>query len=442
MYCCKCGKTIPDEALFCSYCGSRQQAVCSSCGTVLAADAAFCHKCGTQVNSAAAAAPAPKRFVASGSSTSKHVYGCSEKQNDMVYVEGKGLYYLYDCNLYLLSEGESTPKNLTRYHNKDGWSVGLNYYNEALWFNRHFYSAKDDNYHNHLVRYDVETGEKGIFIEDLPVSGYQDFDSYHRMIVRDGLLYYIWSSYNENYLMVVNLDNGAIIKRELPKLRNKDVCDEWKTAYREACSYDISVDRPDDTLSFAGLYLHGDYGYAVHAGYAAFNIRFRLDDPSKFEFLPFNSCSAYKREAGMISVYHDDTLVGCGGCENEMFATTPVGPSYVGETVKHFSMQREYDTNEYQGISGSENGHGWWRVGSRYFLNRFMVDMEKMEYRKLPFSIFALDFHEMPDGSVWIRGCHSYAKNDRALYHLPANCWEKIRMPEELDRYRVCYLGS
>lgn len=437
MFCCKCGKTIPDDALFCSYCGSRQQVTCGSCGAALATDAVFCHKCGTPVNRAAAETLASKSFAASGGKVSEHIYGCSEKQNDLLYVDGKGIYYLNDCNLYFLAVGESKPKNVTRYHNKDGWSVGLNYYNGALWFCRHLYATDDRDCVNNLIRYDVKTGEKSNFIENLPVSSAQDFADYHRMIVRDGLLYYIWSDYKESYLMVVDLDSGAIAKREMPRLRNKDVCEEWKTAYREECGSDISEERPDDPVIFSGLYLHGDYGYAVHAGYAAFNIRFRLDDPSKFDFLPFNSCSSYKKEAGMISVYGDDTLVGCGCYNGEPFATTPIGPGFVGESRMHFNMQRDYGVDEYQGIYGAEDGKGWWRAGSKYFLNRFMVDMEEMKYKKLPFAMFALDFHEMPDGSVWIRGSHERTGDD-GLYHLPANCWEKIRMPEELERYRVC----
>ena len=46
MICNKCGKTIVDDAVFCSYCGAKQELSCEECGTKLPQDARFCHKCG------------------------------------------------------------------------------------------------------------------------------------------------------------------------------------------------------------------------------------------------------------------------------------------------------------------------------------------------------------------------------------------------------------
>lgn len=49
MYCKRCSKEIPDEALFCCFCGEKQQTICADCGTELVADAIFCHNCGGKV---------------------------------------------------------------------------------------------------------------------------------------------------------------------------------------------------------------------------------------------------------------------------------------------------------------------------------------------------------------------------------------------------------
>ena len=48
MYCNKCGKELVSGALFCSFCGAKQIAVCANCGTELMSGALFCHKCGTK----------------------------------------------------------------------------------------------------------------------------------------------------------------------------------------------------------------------------------------------------------------------------------------------------------------------------------------------------------------------------------------------------------
>lgn len=47
MICEKCGKNIPNDAVFCSYCGTRhERKVCRACGTELKNEQLFCHVCG------------------------------------------------------------------------------------------------------------------------------------------------------------------------------------------------------------------------------------------------------------------------------------------------------------------------------------------------------------------------------------------------------------
>lgn len=49
MICGKCGKTIPDGAIFCCWCGGRcAEKVCATCGTELRGDQLFCHECGVR----------------------------------------------------------------------------------------------------------------------------------------------------------------------------------------------------------------------------------------------------------------------------------------------------------------------------------------------------------------------------------------------------------
>ena len=51
MICRKCGKTISDDAVFCSYCGERcDKKVCTACGTELREEQLFCHVCGLRWN--------------------------------------------------------------------------------------------------------------------------------------------------------------------------------------------------------------------------------------------------------------------------------------------------------------------------------------------------------------------------------------------------------
>ena len=59
--CINCNNPLPDEAVFCTVCGTRQpenRAACPQCGAPLAPGAAFCTVCGTALNTAPAQ-PAP-----------------------------------------------------------------------------------------------------------------------------------------------------------------------------------------------------------------------------------------------------------------------------------------------------------------------------------------------------------------------------------------------
>ena len=56
--CTSCGKEVPGDANFCSYCGTSAGATCGRCGAWLAADALFCSSCGDRVDTGIAQGPA------------------------------------------------------------------------------------------------------------------------------------------------------------------------------------------------------------------------------------------------------------------------------------------------------------------------------------------------------------------------------------------------
>ena len=49
MVCKKCGKDLPDNALFCGYCGGCVGRVCKVCGARLKQDMQYCPECGTAI---------------------------------------------------------------------------------------------------------------------------------------------------------------------------------------------------------------------------------------------------------------------------------------------------------------------------------------------------------------------------------------------------------
>ncbi len=52
MICYKCGKEIPEGAVFCCWCGAQYGGkICKACGTKLRSDQLFCHECGVRWSS-------------------------------------------------------------------------------------------------------------------------------------------------------------------------------------------------------------------------------------------------------------------------------------------------------------------------------------------------------------------------------------------------------
>ncbi len=46
LHCCKCGKSIPMESLYCPICGAKQKNECPNCGIQINADSKYCPNCG------------------------------------------------------------------------------------------------------------------------------------------------------------------------------------------------------------------------------------------------------------------------------------------------------------------------------------------------------------------------------------------------------------
>ena len=86
MFCHNCGNMLPEDAAFCSSCGTKTQAsapdVCAACGAAIPDDAEFCINCGKATNRAT---PEPVMSTQAASSAPAQgdagLVGFSDKSN-------------------------------------------------------------------------------------------------------------------------------------------------------------------------------------------------------------------------------------------------------------------------------------------------------------------------------------------------------------------------
>lgn len=96
MVCEKCGQTIPDEAVFCSYCGLRNtRKVCAACGTELQKEQVFCHVCGLKCGSETPLPEEQKKEKREKQKEQQEKVSCAEAltKSDSLPGKRKSIYY-------------------------------------------------------------------------------------------------------------------------------------------------------------------------------------------------------------------------------------------------------------------------------------------------------------------------------------------------------------
>lgn len=386
---------------------------CMNCGTKLPEGAKFCMECGTPLGGVApeAARPAPQPQGGPGPAPqpkvpAQHTRGCSQKQGNLIRVNGDGLYFLDwgGDSLYRLGEGEKKPKKLNR--RVAGCEMeGLNYWRGGLYYLRSDIEGNVD-----LLRYDTATGKKDEIRRMDRLLGYIHSVG---MVIYDGVLYAHGADQEcITTLELSTMKEGGI---PLPDLRSKPLPQDWLE--QERYMVDNNSGERSYGQQYEGLYVLDGAAYVSIGGASYMNIRIPLDDPENFTFLPYDSCCAMHKY-GALALVKGDRILGTG-CLRKTLYLTDMKTGKKGEAVPNLHT----------------NGFGWWRMGSRYFLEGTAVDLRQMKRYHLPYRLDAQDFVSDGGIGVWV------LSRDGGLYFLAPEIWS-FKSQEELERYRVLTLDD
>ncbi|MDO5478532.1 MAG: zinc-ribbon domain-containing protein [Clostridia bacterium] len=215
MYCNKCGKELVSGALFCSFCGAKQIAVCANCGTELMSGALFCHKCGTKAGAVKEKAEAVKAVTSAKAATDLRGLHCNFvnqfcANNKVLAFSDYNSTYLFDKgSLYKIAEA----------------SKYLGMTDEAVYACVVDYDDEDGNYVVRAKKYDYKLNllsqqEKDRYAPEGPVSVFYTMNgctlykvSYTNERDRDGNGIYVKLSF-----IKTNLETGEKKEYKLDKL--------------------------------------------------------------------------------------------------------------------------------------------------------------------------------------------------------------------------------
>lgn len=415
MFCMDCGKFLPDGAKFCAFCGKPQPQLSSN----------------PPVPPTYAEPPQPVQT--SGGlddlcwKTQPAVMGCSEKQENLVYAPGWGVYFIRERNLFSFCERDGKLRQITR--SRQEWISywGLNYWNGEIFYwaereeGQELIAVKVGSHEKRTVRLKPADGQKRDYV---PTPDSQD-----HFYVRNGVGYGIFQS----YLYTLDMNTGRYQLKELPDLQTQELPEEWVKEGALSQSMELHPEERNYGRRWYGLYIQGQYGYTAMVGYILYIVRFSLEDPSQFTHMPVD-CATVVRDMGMISEYDG----GPGG--RRMLLGEQRGRYGVrngGKCISITEFMQDGSMKSWNPVSlKMEDGERlesryWWRAGDRYVIEDLLLNMKTLKKRRLPVKICANDFMEVA-GRIYLL-CDD-------LYCLPGNFDEVIKSEEDLNRYIVAKL--
>ena len=398
---------------------------CTKCGANLPAGTNFCPKCGTKVT------------VSVRSTKAAGVPACSEKNQLMVRVPGKGLYFIADgARLYFYDGDTQEIQALTKADSTVNL-CGLGYYGGKLYYWQECEDERSNQYGMRLIERDVDTGETRVVWET-------DEELFHhyrldddpgkaRAILYEGA-YYLLDYYDQS-LMEITLPDGDQDNIDLPDMRDKLPLYDWM---KPRGIVDIKSREDNFGLRYTGLDIVNGQAYVSLEGREVCTLRFPLNDPDLVTYLPSNACVAIQNDqtGGMLTAL-GGRVFSCpgfvlGGAEMAIYEIKADG-----NLVKMIS-------NANGEVSLMNKGGLWWRLGNTVYVGSVALNLYERKWHKLSPLLFDRKEHkdnvfgEVKDFFPGRTGV--YLLTGTGLYLVPQDWESKVKNVLDIEQFRIARL--
>ena len=405
---------------------------CSKCGAVLTEGQNFCPKCG-------------ERVTASGISEKKNLYvsgitECSEKNQLMLNVPGRGLYFIANGKkMCFLEEGSNTAAVLSQKDTTLKY-CGLGYYDGYIYYWMESQNRRSNLYGMRLNRLDVNTNQsEAVWESD------EDLFSYYRLddnpLKARAILYrgsYYLLNYMEQKIMRVDLPTGEWENLPVPNMMRHIPLYEW---IQPKGIINLKNKESNFGMRFTGLDIVNGQIYLSLEDLMVFTLRYPVDNPDQITYLPLGAATAIQnnRMGGMLTSF-GNRIFSCPGIK---FGNTELCLFEINTEGNLIRMISEFGNK----VTLLYKGGLWWRMGNIFYIGNLAIDLLRRKFHGLHPLLFdqgvykdnvfgeVADFFPAMDGGV-------YLLTNIGLYHVPLDWEDQCKRVGDQEKYRVLSLNK
>ena len=362
---------------------------------------------------------------------------CSEKNQLMVEVPGKGLYFIANEERLCFYGGAGQEAQTLTKLESGVHLCGLGYSGGKLYYWHECQNQRSALYGMRLYERDVNTGATRVVWENKKelFRNYRldDNPSKARAILFEGS--YLLLNYANQTILDISLPDGEQDELALPDMKQQLPLYDWM---KPNGIVDVRDPSKNFGMKFTGFDIVDGMVYLSLDGCTYCTLRFPIDEPEKFTYLPMNSCSTVQDDlrGGMLTSLNM-RVFSCPGTVSGKNETAIYEIKADGNLVKMIS-------NAGGEVSLINKGASWWRLGNTVYIGAVALNFYERKWHKLSPLLFdqkehknntfgvVKDFFPTKNGVYLLTGT--------GLYLVPQDWESKVRTLAEIEQFRIARL--